>query len=46
MYYIGISLEDLTGTHLRADKLGGTTGEWNRLGNPGSVQGEIKPQNL
>ena len=32
--------------HLPVDKLGGTTGEQNRLGNPGFQLGEIKPKNL
>ena len=32
--------------HLRGDKLGGTTGEQDRLCNPGFQCGEIKPQNL
>ena len=32
--------------HLPVDKLGGTTGEQNRLGNPGFQLREIKPKNL
>ena len=32
--------------HLYADKSGGTTGERDRLLNPGFQHGEIKPQNL
>ena len=32
--------------HSRADKLGGTTGERDRLHNPGCQRREIKPQNL
>ena len=32
--------------HLHADKLGWTTGEWDRLCNPGFQCREIKPQNL
>ena len=37
-------LAEQTVPHLHADKLGGTTGEWDRLWNPGSQHGKIKLQ--
>ena len=39
-------LEDQGVPHLRVDKSGGTTGEQERLHNPGFQRREIKPQNL
>ena len=39
-------LVDQAVPHLHADKPGGTTGEPDRLNNPGLQRGEIKPQNL
>ena len=39
-------LEDQEVPHLHADKPGGTTGERDRLNNPGIQPREIKPQNL
>ena len=39
-------LEDQGVPHLRVDKSGRTTGEQERLHNPGFQRGEIKPQNL
>ena len=38
-------LVDRVVPHLRADKLGGTIGERDRLWNPGFQCGEIEPQN-
>ena len=39
-------LVDWVVPHSHADKLGGTTGEQDRLSNPGFQRREIKPQNL
>ena len=39
-------LEDQAVPHSHADNLGGTTGERDRLCNPGSSAGKMKPQNL
>ena len=43
---VGQQVAEWVVPHLRADKPRKTTGEWDRLRNPGFQHGERKPQNL